>query len=1351
MKKLYLFFAVLCAVLGTQVANAAFTGGNTYYLKVNNDDWKVSGGRYAAYFYNGDNDNRWYPMSAVSGESDMYQLTLDAGKDWNGVIFCRMNGGTDDNNWTNCWNQTIDLNGNHYQNMYTVIYKGSYDGKEKYSGDWSTYNNGGGTGGDDTGTDIPDVDLSKVNMPLKKADFANGKKHYFVVGTRMSEWRLQPEWELQPQADGTYVLENRLVYTGKMGIAVVDTYEDYIYQRYRFYSDNTWQKEGETYTVNLSQQTNYKTINGSNSKFTAIRYNDGNTHGQFETEKTFRFEYNGNNLDEEGIRCSTPTLVGKMTLTLDSSSKNPTTFVMSSITTKSGDIAQYRTFSLVGSDIAYVGADWAKATPLYLQSGFADIMKNESWQEGWIQYDKEGMPYVDAYGNTIYQTVFQKKWLEEHPTFFRTADGFEYNSINMVLNYDSTQKHENTIKTTDTETVWYCNDNGEKGTGGSYTAASGWQCFVLENMWLAGEFKVWTGWGGANKKHDGSDHKFIDARWNYDNGGHEWDNNDWLISAAKNTYYMTKRDNPGADYSLGNDRVFARYVKLWWNPDQGFDGSLIQIITEFGGPQIQCKRTGKKNLSYTYEVPLPTGYEKEEDAKRVLEQYNVKSYTINRWYVGKDGQEVLDVANVEHQEYAYSENKKATAINSNGKYKADPNEAENGGTYFYKIIVEYYANAAAGEPVDFSRDAESNRVFIFYKTQPVEPKVVQLAYKEATAETEVTDDGKKYWSFDLRFTAGLPEGLKGIEVNGNPIETLINYYVVGIPKHGTESLYTDIEVIYANGTIKKASELKFFNTKEDLAPYLWVEDLGQYQFGINTYFGVEPDAGNGYAMPKIIFKNVIPGNYTLYVSMGALDTDVPDWAQYNVESASASVEMYVPSTYYMASEFMISPVDETSSAIDESLLPMGVTETQPMAYTKANKISTTNGRFEPLMVTNGVLADWSMDYIVKLTDVRDINGNTKYTYTLEGITGKALNEEVPANFDYLPIGYTEAGAGFNTCPIEKIAGIKSRTPNGGQFGTTTTVGYRRNVPSYTTGVVATTEEYPAGGTFDPEKMINGEYLVEYTKTDAKTEYQIEKSYNWIDETIDCFANYFVCLSFTPNKGLNNAAGYYAASDFSGGKLSGYTVVKEGGIGYETKAFPAEGGEVTYGSGYDKNPEYQLDGFVPGDATKNFAEAIAAEGRFPVKVWYVGDGDKEPASKLYFAYSADYPVIIKPTLKADFKSKSVADGVFAAEGVTEKMITLSYPSIYESTGGTTDITDIVVDGASDFRIYPNPAVDVVNVAASAALGTIEIYSVDGRLVKTVEVDDTRAAIEVGDLAKGNYIVRAAGAVQQMIKK
>ena len=76
------------------------------YLKANSN-WKADGARFAAYFFG--NGEKWVSMTAVAGQTDLYEVAIPTDKSYPSVIFCRMNGGNQTNGWSNKWNQTADL------------------------------------------------------------------------------------------------------------------------------------------------------------------------------------------------------------------------------------------------------------------------------------------------------------------------------------------------------------------------------------------------------------------------------------------------------------------------------------------------------------------------------------------------------------------------------------------------------------------------------------------------------------------------------------------------------------------------------------------------------------------------------------------------------------------------------------------------------------------------------------------------------------------------------------------------------------------------------------------------------------------------------------------------------------------------------------------------------------------------------------------------------------------------------------------------------------------------------------------------------------------------------------------
>jgi hypothetical protein len=62
--------------------------------------------------------------------------------------------------------------------------------------------------------------------------------------------------------------------------------------------------------------------------------------------------------------------------------------------------------------------------------------------------------------------------------------------------------------------------------------------------------------------------------------------------------------------------------------------------------------------------------------------------------------------------------------------------------------------------------------------------------------------------------------------------------------------------------------------------------------------------------------------------------------------------------------------------------------------------------------------------------------------------------------------------------------------------------------------------------------------------------------------------------------------------------------------------------------------------------------------------------------------------------------------------------------------------------NNLLIFPNPASDYVNVSATINFQYIDIYSIDGQLLKHEFVDTNNAKIDVSNLPSGTYIIRSS---------
>lgn len=145
------------------------TEGTILYLNPTNI-WTVDNARFAVNFY-GDFGERWVSMEQADFNG-VYRVRVPSGN-WTKLIFVRMNGGNQTNNWNNKWNQTGNLSFDGTKNLYTIS---DVNGR----GAWSVY-----------------------TLPL------NEKVTYYVAGT-MNSWSNNTDQMtfVSTELGASYVYEN---------------------------------------------------------------------------------------------------------------------------------------------------------------------------------------------------------------------------------------------------------------------------------------------------------------------------------------------------------------------------------------------------------------------------------------------------------------------------------------------------------------------------------------------------------------------------------------------------------------------------------------------------------------------------------------------------------------------------------------------------------------------------------------------------------------------------------------------------------------------------------------------------------------------------------------------------------------------------------------------------------------------------------------------------------------------------------------------------------------------------------------------------------------------------------------
>ena len=80
---------------------------------------------------------------------------------------------------------------------------------------------------------------------------------------------------------------------------------------------------------------------------------------------------------------------------------------------------------------------------------------------------------------------------------------------------------------------------------------------------------------------------------------------------------------------------------------------------------------------------------------------------------------------------------------------------------------------------------------------------------------------------------------------------------------------------------------------------------------------------------------------------------------------------------------------------------------------------------------------------------------------------------------------------------------------------------------------------------------------------------------------------------------------------------------------------------------------------------------------------------------------------------------------------------SYEKKFDLQLSTTGIDEV---SAETVRVYPVPAVDVLNIETPDAAGEYAIYNLAGMLLQRGDISDNVTTVDVSSLAKGSYMLR-----------
>ena len=571
--------------------------------------------------------------------------------------------------------------------------------------------------------------------------------------------------------------------------------------------------------------------------------------------------------------------------------------------------------------------------------------------------------------------------------------------------------------------------------------------------------------------------------------------------------------------------------------------------------------------------------------------------------------------------------------------------------------------------------------------------------------------------------------------------------------------------------------------------------------------------GTDGKLPSIVWHNVDPNETTQHdnpiLNEYKIKVYVEDTPTAFVQpSGSLATTITAPYVTLSLTEASVYPlVGDYSSLQNEDILPLGAQRrvgskevTDPVSLKNANTLGTKGSAINPLLVTDEVMENWSIQYRYNIM-FRDKGGYVAYpldaSNTAAGATYYSNSHKVMWDIVGLPVdrtawdthtrmGLDDAQKATND-NLTKYEYNKSTAEH--QYTAHVDVIYTRkddsNIKAQVFGEnvasspIVFSEEVKNGNIFSNLGVGFGSQFVVVRRDDTHWDasHPSDEEHNW-----GYFPIYYDAVAQWkwPNftTGLNHYVGFHAVTKMN---CVGHVVDKTGDwIPYYAPGVLSDywvektnatlGKDGNYTDNYNGKVEpLVMQGIGYDHEVKNDWSALAAEAKtLPMQVHYVWGGeepltneksDRESTSTKVLM-TADYP-IIESTYGATIIHDNTFDGscyslIPETNGGETRMNMVSaenHSGVYaDYIAVVTGVEGIITDACGGIKIYPNPVGSTFTVQAPMAMNVVKIFSMDGQLVKEVKgVNATTATINVDELPQGMYIVNTLGIAKLMIKQ
>ena len=553
-------------------------------------------------------------------------------------------------------------------------------------------------------------------------------------------------------------------------------------------------------------------------------------------------------------------------------------------------------------------------------------------------------------------------------------------------------------------------------------------------------------------------------------------------------------------------------------------------------------------------------------------------------------------------------------------------------------------------------------------------------------------------------------------------------------------------------------------------------------------------------LPSIVWHNVDP-DITYNVKVYVEDTPTA----FVLPSGEISTTLVVPCPTLSLTEVSVYPlVGDYSSLQTEDILPLGAQRrvgskevTNPVSLKNANTLGTKGSAINPLLVTDEVLENWDVqykynifkggDYLVHYAlDASNVSNNQKVMWDIVGFpvertawnthdkmglsdAQKATNENITKygyNTSTVPDdanGYTAyIDVTFTRKDNSEITASKS-----GEQEASSSIVFSDAVKD---GSIFPDLGVSFGSQFVPVKRDD-------THWDENCPEDAENNYGYYTVYYDAFAQW-EWGEYADN--LNRYVGFHAVT--STNCVGHYVNNSSTWIPYYAPSVLSDDWvvEANITLGMDGNFTDNYNGAVEplvmreigydGTANTDWSALAAKERTLPMQVHYVWGGNRdltndEADRKLVSTkvlMTADYPIIefvwngtSVPTLIPNTGDESYYTLIPESEAGYTRMNMVSsenHSGVYADYVTTvTGVEGILTNACGGWQLYPNPVGSVFTLQAPMTIGNVQIFTMDGQLVKVVkDVKDTTVKINVDELPQGVYIVNTLGVAKMMIK-